>query len=93
MRKKKRKKERKERGRAARDERKKRGEEKKRGVCARGMSQKKRGEAKKNKRGNPKFLKGQLAWTVDANSRLSASTLEVDADNPIYLFFYFLIRV
>jgi hypothetical protein len=30
---------------------------------------------------------------VDANSRLSASTLEVDADNPIYLFFYFLIRV
>jgi hypothetical protein len=26
---------------------------------------------------------------VDANSRLSASTLEVDADNPIYLFFLF----
>jgi hypothetical protein len=90
MRKKKRKKERKERGRAARDERKKRGEEKKRGVCARGMSQKKRGKRKKIRGGSEIF---ERTITVDANSRLSASTLEVDADNPIYLFFYFLIRV
>jgi hypothetical protein len=54
------------------------------------MSEKKRGKRTKKRGGSAIF---ERTITVDANSRLSASTLKVDADNPIYLFFYFLIRV